>query len=420
MKDLAQEAERVILVAIHSSNESKAIAELEELVALAEADNLQVVGSLLQSKKNPDPAFYLGKGKVEELLELKKDKCASMIIFDNELRSSQVRNLSKKLDTRVIDRTELILDIFESRAKSKQAKLQVKVACLQYEMSRLRKLWTHFGRIDGSIGGRGMGETQLEVDRRRTRSRLYALEKELKTLVKKKAVERQGRSDIFKVALVGYTNAGKSTLLNQLSGSDVFVEDLLFATLDTTTRQVDLGKSHSIILSDTVGFVRKLPHHLIASFHATLSEVKEADLLLHVVDISSPNYKIHLETVQETLKSIGVGEKETILVFNKTDCLDPSQSLAEQLEEKYSEKAGLVFISAKAGFGIEELKKEIFSQMKREVVKETIAVPWANGKALAFLKAHAQIISENILEDKQLFEVKMKSQALAKLQHLLK
>lgn len=419
MKNTEQNQQKAVLAGIYTSNESEAYASMDELAALALADDIEVCGSLLQQRKSPDVAFYIGKGKVDELEEQVKSSGCNLVIFDNELRSSHVRNLSKRLKCCVIDRSELILDIFASRARTKQATLQVEVARFKYEMSRLRKLWTHFGRIEGGIGSRGMGETQLEVDRRRTRDRVYVLEKELKNLLKNKAVSSKQRNNVFKVALVGYTNAGKSTLLNTLTDAEVFVKDLLFATLDTTTRKVDLDKSHNFILSDTVGFVRKLPHHLVASFHATLSEVKDADLLLHVVDISDPEHQDYIRTVDDVLEQIGAKNKDILLLFNKTDCVDHIQQFDERMKEKYGERSGFVFISAKGGIGLERLKKEIRLRMDKQMIQAMVAIPWVNGKAMAFLRKHGQIMSEECIEDKQVFKVKIDKDALGRLRTMM-
>lgn len=412
--------ESAILVAVYQESELEAKESLDELAFLAQSAQIKPCEQLLQKRAQFDPTYYIGKGKVDELKALVDFHQASAVIFDDELRSSQVRNLKKELKVEVIDRSELILHIFASRARSRQAKLQVEAARLKYEMSRLRRLWTHFGKIDGGIGSRGMGETQLEVDRRRNRERIYSIERLLKSLDKKQAVQRKRRQDVFKVSLVGYTNAGKSTLINAIAGAGVWAEDQLFATLDTTTRRVELDSQHPFLLSDTVGFIKKLPHHLVTSFNATLAEVKEADLLLHVVDASHPKYEDHIDVVNTTLQDIGCEVRQRILVFNKTDRIASLQRWDERIEEKYGHLGQFVFLSALKGFGVDRLLGEIRKRMDQHAVRTQIGIDLANGKALAFVRAHAEIVHQDIVGEKQVFDLIMDPRHYGQLKAMLK
>ncbi|OED35704.1 GTPase HflX [PVC group bacterium (ex Bugula neritina AB1)] len=411
---------KAILAGIYMDDKDEALYSIDELKSLAEANDLEVGGEILQKKNKPDGSFYLGEGKVEELAEALKRCDAKLVIFDDELRSFQARNLSKRLKCRVLDRSELILDIFSNRARTKEAKLQVEVARLKYEMSRLQKMWTHFGRIDGSIGSRGMGETQLEIDKRRTRKRIDLLEKDLKKLVKTKSNESKSRQNIFKVALVGYTNAGKSTLLNVLAKTDVFTKNLLFATLDTTTRKINLGASYQFLMSDTVGFVRKLPHQLVASFHATLSEVKEADLLLYVIDFSDKEHLKHIETVEKVLQQIDADSKKTIIVFNKCDCLDDLDLLENQSKNLFQKNRDFVYISAQKGRGLEELKSKIKEYMDENRSSVTLAIPWDNSQAMTYVSKYAHILKEWHVEEKRVMEVKIEKKYIGKFRHFIR
>jgi GTP-binding protein HflX len=300
----ARPAERSILVAVSTPGAGRARTEeyLEELALLASSAGALVVGRLVQERRSPDPALYIGKGKVEELAWLAVEREAQLVIVDDELSPVQVRNLERNLTCKIIDRSALILDIFASRARSSEAKAQVELAQLQYMLPRLTRQWTHLSKQYGGIGTKGPGETQIETDRRVIRTKIGRLRERLARIGKEREVQRKGRSTMPRVALVGYTNAGKSTLLNWFSDAGVVAEDRLFATLDPTVRAVRLSPAHSILLADTVGFIRKLPHHLIASFKSTLDEVREADLLLHVVDVSHPAFNEQIAVVQDTLQ----------------------------------------------------------------------------------------------------------------------
>ncbi len=329
--------------------------DLTELARLVDTAGGVVVGALRQRRMRPTPATFIGKGKVTELEALVKSTDATLVVCDNDLSPAQGRNIETKLNedaaegdagrVSVIDRTELILDIFASHARTRQARLQVELAQLQYMLPRLIKLWSHLERQEGGIGTRGPGETQLETDRRIIGQRLARLKKELADIAADRGVQTKRRRDSFKVSLVGYTNAGKSTLMRAITGADVLVEDQLFATLDATTRRVEVDERRQFLLSDTVGFIRRLPHNLVASFRATLQEVTDADLLLHVVDASSEDPDQQIASVNEVLAGLVPEERDTIMVFNKMDLLAPEQAVA--LGNRYANRhAGALFVSA--------------------------------------------------------------------------
>jgi len=355
--------EQAILVGVALNSRSELEEELEELAALADTAGAEVVGVLTQTRKEIDPAYFIGQGKAEELARMCAELGADLVIFNHDLTPAQARNLEKLLNTRVVDRTELILDIFAKRARTKQAMLQVELAQLQYQLPRLRRMWQHLSRLGGGIGTRGPGETQLEVDQRRAKKRIADLQRQLREIQRQTSTRVQSRKEreLFTIALVGYTNVGKSTLMNALTKADVFVEDRLFATLDATTRVLYLPDGHRVLLTDTIGFIRKLPPHLIASFHATLEEVRTADLLLHVVDVSHTAMDEHIRIVEETLKGIGAGDKPTILVLNKADKLLPEWD-KEALLRRYP---NAVFVSALTGEGLDNLLLRIQGEFKR-------------------------------------------------------
>jgi len=305
---------------------------LEELARLTDTAGGTVAGTLRQRLSRPHPRFYIGEGKAQELKELVEERSADLVIFDEELSPAQGKNLEELLGVRVLDRSELILDIFATRARSHEARMQVELAQLEYLLPRLRRMWTHLSRIRGGIGLRGPGETQLETDRRLIGTRISDLKVKLKEVAKARAVQRRSREGRFRAALVGYTNAGKSSLLRTLSGAELFVEDRLFATLDSATRSVNLGSGHSALVTDTVGFIRKLPHHLVASFRSTLEEAREADVLLHVIDGSHADWEEQRQVVREVLEDLGLRDAERIMVFNKVDRLTHAEE--EALRER--------------------------------------------------------------------------------------
>lgn len=351
------------MVGVALNSRSELEEELEELAALADTAGAEVVGVLTQTRKEIDPAYFIGQGKAEELARMCAELGADLVIFNHDLTPAQARNLEKLLNTRVVDRTELILDIFAKRARTKQAMLQVELAQLQYQLPRLRRMWQHLSRLGGGIGTRGPGETQLEVDQRRAKKRIADLQRQLQEIQRQTSTRVQSRKEreLFTIALVGYTNVGKSTLMNALTKAGVFVEDRLFATLDATTRVLFLPDGHKVLLTDTIGFIRNLPPHLIASFHATLEEVRTADLLLHVVDVSHPAMDEHIKVVEETLQEIGAGDKPTILVLNKADKLPPDWD-KEALLRRYP---NAVLVSALTGEGLNTLLSRIQDEFRR-------------------------------------------------------
>jgi len=325
MIDITPETDRAILVGapLRGSEDSMRFNEhLDELARLADTAGAEIVGRLVQQVRAPNPKSYVGAGKLEELQRLVSKTNASLVVFDDELSPVQGKNLENALEVRIIDRAELILDIFATRAKSKEAKLQVELAQLEYLLPRLARMWVHLSRIRGGIGLRGPGETQIETDRRMIRNKISQLKKKLEKVEKHREVIRGGRRPIPTAALVGYTNAGKSSLLRALTGADAFVEDRLFATLDTKTREMFLDVGKKIRLIDTVGFIRKLPHHLVASFKATLEEVSHADILLHVIDVSIQNWIEQANVVNEVLDSVGVVGDRLVHVLNKIDLVE--------------------------------------------------------------------------------------------------
>lgn len=373
--------ERAVLVGLitEQQNEAKSREYLDELAFLADTAGAETVHTFMQRLPYPNPRTFVGKGKLEEIRAFIEDNDISMAIFDDDLSSKQVLNIERELKVKILDRTSLILDIFAKRARTANAKTQVELAQYQYLLPRLTRMWTHLERQRGGIGMRGPGETQIETDRRIILTKISLLKEELRNIDKQKAVQRKNRGKLTRVALVGYTNAGKSTLMNLLSKSDVFAENKLFATLDTTVRKVIIDNL-PFLLTDTVGFIRKLPTHLVDSFKSTLDEVREADLLVHVVDISHPNFEEQIEVVDKTLREICNGaDKPMIMVFNKIDAFTYTPKDENDLTPQTRENISLdelkrmwmsrlphdcVFISARTGANIDELKNMLYQRAK--------------------------------------------------------
>ena len=375
MKDLptATEApERAILVGLitPAQNEARAKEYLDELEFLADTAGAVTVRKFTQKMNGPDSRTFVGSGKLEEIRQYTEDNDIAMAIFDDDLSSKQVANIEKELKIKVLDRTGLILDIFAKRARTANARTQVELAQYQYLLPRLTRMWTHLERQRGGIGMRGPGETQIETDRRIILDKISRLKEELRSIDRQKSIQRKNRGKLTRVALVGYTNVGKSTLMNLLSKSDVFAENKLFATLDTTVRKVII-ENLPFLLTDTVGFIRKLPTHLVDSFKSTLDEVREADLLLHVVDISHPNFEEQIEVVNRTLADVcGSADKPMIMVFNNADDLTPArrENLSlDDLKQSWMSRMGedAVFISARKGINIDELKHKLYERAKQ-------------------------------------------------------
>jgi GTPase len=387
--------ERAILVGIRAPRQDPGELEehLQELARLTETAGGIVAGTYIQEKARRDPATAVGRGKVEELLEGKRRLDAGLVIFDDDLTPAQVRNLERILEITVVDRTALILDIFARRARTREAKVQVELAQLRYLLPRLARRWTHLERQEGGIGVRGVGETQLETDRRLIQRRIAHMGRDLKRIEKERGERRKRRKEATKVALVGYTNAGKSTLLNRLTGSQGLVEDRLFATLDPLVRQ-GKGDWGRFVLIDTVGFIRKLPAHLVASFRSTLEEAREADLLLHVVDLSHPGYADQMKTTRRILEDLRLDERPVLTAFNKIDRLeDPRERRpAEAL------LPGAHFISAVTGEGLEDLRKALEAAADEETVLGEAVLPVAAGSAIARLHSLARVLASRTVD----------------------
>ena len=406
---IREEQYRAILVGLQRDEDISY--SMEELKGLAEAAGAEVLGSMVQNLEKPNTATLIGKGKVEELAEMVKNMEADTVIFNDELTGMQLRNLEDAAGVRVIDRTILILDIFATRASSKEGKLQVELAQLQYRMPRLTGFGKSLSRLGGGIGTRGPGEKKLETDRRHIEKRMYDIKSELAQIKNTRGVQRARRekSEIPVVALVGYTNSGKSALMNRLlsmtekEDKAVFEKNMLFATLDTQQRSVTLDTNHQFILVDTVGFVSKLPHSLVDSFKATLEEVAYADLLLHVVDSSYENHDFHIEVTNKVLEEIGAGDKEKIMVFNKIDLVeDPSSVLPVAGEDN-------IYISAKYGRNIDGLVDLIKSKIFKDLVRAKLLVPYSRGDISSYICEKAGVFEMEYKDSGTWFDVELKS-----------
>jgi len=394
--ELSVRLERVVLSgAILPEMQYEHEQPLDELEQLAQTAGARVVGKLEQKARAIEPAYCIGKGKAEMLAAMVDELDADSVIFDNDLTPAQIRNLERLIGCKVLDRSELILDIFASRARTHQSRLQVELAQLEYTMPRLQRMWSHLGNIEGGIGTRGPGERQLETDRRLARKRAVQLRKEIDEIIDRKAREVQSRGDEFTVSLVGYTNAGKSTLMKALTGADVLVEDKLFATLDTCTRVWPIGVHRKALLSDTVGFIRRLPHHLVASFHATLEEATQADLLLHVVDTSHPECESQIKAVEAVLGEIGCAAKPAVLVFNKIDAVT-DHSLVTRLRMDCPMS---VEISARTDEGLDELTAMVARMAADRDVEVHLETHCGNGKLFAYLAEHGRVIEQEYAGD---------------------
>ncbi len=382
-------SEAAILVGVLLPGQTTDHSPLEELEGLATTAGCRVVGQLVQRREKPAAATYLGKGKVEELKGLAEKAGADVVLFDNDLSPAQTRNLEKALGLKVLDRTELILDIFATRARTRQARLAVELAQYEYAMPRLKRMWTHLSRQKKGVGLRGPGETQLEEDRRLVEMRIRDLRKQLRMIERRKRLEVAARRELMTVCLVGYTNAGKSTLLNALTGAGAFTQDALFATLDTRTRRWQLPGWGPVLLSDTVGFIRDLPHHLIESFKATLEEARQANLLLHLADASSPAVYEQITAACRVLEELGIERKDTLLVVNKIDRL-PDRARLEGLLSRYPDA---VAISARKGLGLERLAEAVSEALSRGFLDVDVEMGVDNGALLAYLAANGEVLS---------------------------
>lgn len=390
----SSDAETVLLVGVVLRNEEewKVKDTMDELAQLSESAGAVVAGRFLVRQQKIKAGHYIGTGKAEEISDWIKENHVSMVVFDDDLTPAQGRNLEQVFEVRVLDRTQLILDIFAQRAQTKEGCLQVELAQHQYLLPRLRRMWTHLERQKGGIGLRGPGETQLEMDRRRIQDLIRTLKRDLELVRTRRAEQRRGRKrhGWALVSLVGYTNAGKSTLLNRLAGADIYAEDQLFATLDPTTRQVELPNHEPMLMTDTVGFIQKLPHHLVDSFKATLEEVVEADLIVHVVDAAHPQVDAQIDAVHAVLDEIGALEKPMLFVFNKID-RENGRNSAKRLTRLYPRSAA---VSALTGEGIDLLYDELADCLKGCKVTLRLSIPLCEGKLLSTLQRSASILEQ--------------------------
>jgi len=377
-------SERAILVGAPPPGRSRELVgeHLEELTRLANTAGARVLGAIVQRLDSPRPATYIGSGKVDEVGRVAEERDASLIVFDEDLSPAQGSELEDRLGVRVMDRTELILDIFALRARTAEAKLQVELAQLQYLRPRLKRMWTHLARQAGGIGARGPGEQQIETDRRLIDKRITFLQAKLEEIAASRDTQRKGRARAFSVALVGYTNAGKSSILNGLAGEDLLVENRLFATLDSATRSVALGEGYDALITDTVGFIRKLPHHLVASFRATLEEVEHADLLLHVIDASAANWTRQVEAVNEVLGGMETPPGPVVLVFHKVDRLTSDQKRA--LRDRSRELLGPhVLTSVEEEHGLQPIRDVVRERIRARRPTVRLTLPVEDGRTLA-------------------------------------
>ena len=388
---------------------------LDELASLANTAGAEVNDIIIQERKKPDPAYFIGKGKAEELaIKIEMEKI-DLIIFDDELSPAQARNLENLTKIKVMDRAGLILDIFADHARSKESKTQVELAQLKYLLPRLTRQWTHLSRQVGGIGTKGPGETQLETDRRLVRTRITALNKELKVIEKQRESQRKQQKDFHRIALMGYTNAGKSTLMNALTNSDTLVEDKLFATLDTTTRRLESQSNMNILISDTVGFIRKLPHDLIASFKSTLSQTVEADVLIHVVDLSHPAFEEHIDIVNTLLDELEVKDTPMLLVFNKVDKIKERDYFAN-MQQKYKDA---IFISAKKNMRLGRLNKKILSLLQEGYVEKNFNLTYDKSHLVSKIRGLAEVLDQDYSEKNINLKVRVKKENEYKLENIL-
>lgn len=393
MTEIGQDVpqERVILIGVSVQDGDDTLESLEELEELAQTAGAQTVGMVIQNREQIHPGTYIGKGKIEEVRQMTYELEADAVICDDELSPAQLRNLSQELDVKVMDRTLLILDIFAARASTNEGKIQVELAQLKYRQARLVGLRDSLSRLGGGIGTRGPGEKKLEMDRRLIRERIGRLGKELEEVKRHREVTRSKRSrgGAPVAAIVGYTNAGKSTLLNTLTGAQVLEEDKLFATLDPTTRMLGLASGQEILLTDTVGFIRKLPHHLIEAFRSTLEEAKYADIILHVVDASNPQAEKQMLVVYETLQNLGVTDKTIVTLFNKADKLEAD---AEILRDRKADKT--IYVSARRGIGLDELKETLEKILNEKNILIERLYDFKDAGMIQLIRKHGRLLEE--------------------------
>ena len=389
-----EKKEKFILVAVSISGEKETQSSLDELDELVYTAGAMSVGRLVQNRERIHSVTYLGKGKLEELKEMFLYMEADGVLCDDELSPAQLRNLERILDTKIVDRTMLILDIFAKRASTGEGKIQVELAQLKYAAVRLVGLRSSLSRLGGGIGTRGPGEKKIELDRRLIHNRISVLKEELREVKKQRDIRRKARKDNFVIAIVGYTNAGKSTFLNKLTGADVLAEDKLFATLDPTTRKLKLPSGNEVLLTDTVGFIRKLPHHLIEAFKSTLEEAKYADLILHMIDASNPEADTQMLIVYNTLRELGIEDKEVVSLYNKIDIMPDDTILPRDFHAEHTLK-----ISAKTGEGLEEFKELVDKILRQQRIYLEKLIPYKDSAKLALIRKHGELELEDYRED---------------------
>ncbi len=402
------ESESAVLVGVQLPEKIFHENPLEELAGLVETAGSSVAARMTQKRDAPDKTTYIGQGKVEQLKQLVEAADADVVVFDNDLSPAQIRNLEQTLQVKVLDRTEVILDIFSTRAQTHEARLAVELAQLEYSLPRLKNMWTHLSRMKMGVGMRGPGEKQLETDRRLVEKRISDLRRDLERIQKRKEREVAARSDRMTVSLVGYTNAGKSTLMNVLTEAKVLAEDKLFATLDTRTKRWQLPGWGPVLLSDTVGFIRDLPHKLIASFKATLEEAHQADLLIHVADASNPAAFDQIAAVYEVLRELGIEEKDALLALNKVDCVEDTVRI-EALLNRYPHA---IAISARDRTGLSQLESQVSNALSRDFLDLEIQLDVSDGRMLAYLAKHGEVLSRTFVENRVMIHCRISEQHL--------
>jgi GTP-binding protein HflX len=407
---MVRRKERVLLAGVVMGRTAQEEAEesIDELASLAGTAGGEVVTSVLQERRRIDPATFIGKGKAAQIADICAEEDIDLVIFDDDLSPAQAKNLEKITGRRVIDRSQLILDIFALGARTSVAKTQVELAQIEYTLPRLRRMWEHLSRTGGGIGTRGPGETQLEVDRRRIRRRIFTLKKMLKKFEQDRGVRTSRRKDFVRASLVGYTNAGKSTLFNALTKANVATGDRLFETLDATTRVLRLPLKETVLLSDTVGFIRKIPHDLVASFHATLECVVEADLVIHVADLSHHDYEGQIATVRAVMEEIGAPGKHEILVLNKVDRVEDEDTLKLAIRRH----EGAIPVSALHGWGADAVKEQLLGFAHDRKDEVTLLIPPEDGRTISYLHKYGTVIGRELVDGKMEVRVKMERRYL--------
>ncbi|WP_028544573.1 GTPase HflX [Paenibacillus taiwanensis] len=423
MEQFMEQQQKAVIVGVNLNHQKDFEYSMEELANLAEACNVEVVGTVTQNLSRVNTSHYIGTGKLQDVTAMLEEQGGNLVIFNDELSPSQIRNLESDLDVKVIDRTILILDIFGERARTREAQLQVEVAQLQYMLPRLVGLRESLGRQSGGVGtkNKGVGEKKLELDRRRIEEKITMLNKELEVLVAHRQTQRKKRkkTGLPIVSLVGYTNAGKSTVMNALvelytetKDKLVFEKNMLFATLETSVRSIELEDNKSFLLTDTVGFVSKLPHHLVKAFRSTLEEVSEADLLLHVVDCSNPEFEQHIRITNETLKAIGIEEIPMVYIFNKVD-------LREGAAPENVSNTDTVYISAKKKWGIDELISMIRQHIFKDYVQCIMRIPYDQGQLVSYLNENAHVLDTSYESDGTKLKLECRTSDYMKFEHLV-